>query len=192
MALAARASGAIAGYPAGVGITCHQAVWFWAAEEATAQGLVPARTLLARMGNIANMPGTAQGAMLRLPRASAFDFNHNPAMPPQGTVLLWLVRGFGTAMLQGATTAIFAMLAKTYVDRGRPLATKPGHALQLRCPFHGFTWQLNGQLKEIPCRWDFPQVNDEECGHRRTLPEYQQQQARRARQQEHGQEGEPE
>jgi len=90
MALAARASGAIAGYPAGVGITCHQAVWFWAAEEATARGLVPARTLLARMGNIAGMPGTAQGAMLRLPRVSAFDFNQNPAMPPQGTVLLWL------------------------------------------------------------------------------------------------------
>jgi len=34
--------------------------------------------------------GTAQGAMLRLPRASACDFNQSPATPPQGAVLLWL------------------------------------------------------------------------------------------------------
>ena len=32
-------------------------------------------------------------------------------------VLLWLVRGLGTAMLHGATTAIFAMLSQTASDR---------------------------------------------------------------------------
>ena len=32
---------------------------------------------------------------------------------PDATVTLWLVRGLGTAMLQGATTAIFAMLSKS-------------------------------------------------------------------------------
>lgn len=89
MALATRAQNAIANYPPGMGITCHQAVWFWAAEEATAQGLVPPRPLLTRMGNIANMPGGAQGAMLRLPRVCAFDFNTG-ATPPPGTVLLWI------------------------------------------------------------------------------------------------------
>jgi RsiW-degrading membrane proteinase PrsW (M82 family) len=44
-------------------------------------------------------------------------------------VLLWLVRGFGTAILHGATTAIFAILAKMVEDRhpGRPLlAVLPG------------------------------------------------------------------
>jgi len=37
-------------------------------------------------------------------------------------VLLWLARGFGTAILHGATAAIFAMLAKALADRhpGRP------------------------------------------------------------------------
>ena len=51
------------------------------------------------------------------------------------TVVVWVVRGLGTAMLQGATTAIFAMLAKTYTDqrRGRSeaqlaLAFLPGWA----------------------------------------------------------------
>ena len=51
------------------------------------------------------------------------------------TVVVWVVRGLGTAMLQGATTAIFAMLAKTHADqrRGRSeaqlaLAFLPGWA----------------------------------------------------------------
>jgi len=29
----------------------------------------------------------------------------------------------------------------------------------LRCPFHGMSWHLDGTLREIPCRWDFPHVN---------------------------------
>ena len=33
------------------------------------------------------------------------------------SILLWCVRGFGTAMLHGAATAIFAMLAQTAADR---------------------------------------------------------------------------
>ncbi|MCP5181567.1 MAG: aromatic ring-hydroxylating dioxygenase subunit alpha [Pseudomonadales bacterium] len=34
----------------------------------------------------------------------------------------------------------------------------------LRCPFHGMSWRLDGALREIPCRWDFPHVKDEEFG----------------------------
>ena len=44
-------------------------------------------------------------------------------------LLLWLVRGVGTAILHGATTAIFAILAKAFTDRhpARPvLALLPG------------------------------------------------------------------
>src|SRR5579862_9544691 len=29
---------------------------------------------------------------------------------------------------------------------------------ELRCRFHGFCWTLEGQLKHIPSRWDFPHV----------------------------------
>jgi RsiW-degrading membrane proteinase PrsW (M82 family) len=45
------------------------------------------------------------------------------------TMILWLVRGLGTAMLQGATTAIFAILSKANADRSRDrlaLAFLPG------------------------------------------------------------------
>lgn len=30
----------------------------------------------------------------------------------------------------------------------------------IRCPFHGMSWNLDGSLREIPCRWDFPHVDD--------------------------------
>lgn len=31
----------------------------------------------------------------------------------------------------------------------------------LRCPFHGMSWHLDGSLREIPCRWDFPHIQDD-------------------------------
>ncbi len=31
-----------------------------------------------------------------------------------------------------------------------------------RCPFHGMSWELDGSLREIPCRWDFPHIVDDE------------------------------
>jgi len=46
-----------------------------------------------------------------------------------GSVVLWIVRGFGTDVLHGATTAIFAMISRTLVDSGRvrqPLTFLPG------------------------------------------------------------------
>lgn len=36
-----------------------------------------------------------------------------------------------------------------------------GFSKQLRCPFHGWTWDLDGTIVEIPGRWDFPHVTDE-------------------------------
>jgi phenylpropionate dioxygenase-like ring-hydroxylating dioxygenase large terminal subunit len=36
------------------------------------------------------------------------------------------------------------------------------HAPDLRCPYHGWTWSLDGRLVDLPCRWDFPHVKDED------------------------------
>lgn len=33
-----------------------------------------------------------------------------------------------------------------------------GNLAELRCPFHGWTWALDGFLKCIPCAWDLPHV----------------------------------
>lgn len=55
------------------------------------------------------------------------------------------------------------------LHRGRQLRTEDGCAVDLRCPFHGFTWDLNGRLASVPSAWDFPQVEpDKFC-----LPEAQ-------------------
>lgn len=53
------------------------------------------------------------------------------------------------------------------LHRGRKLRTKGGHTTQLRCAFHGFTWNNDGDLKEIPCEWDFKHLDGKDM----SLPE---------------------
>jgi phenylpropionate dioxygenase-like ring-hydroxylating dioxygenase large terminal subunit len=48
------------------------------------------------------------------------------------------------------------------LHRGRMLKTQDGRATELRCPFHGFTWNLDGSLADVPCRWDFPHIESAE------------------------------
>ena len=45
------------------------------------------------------------------------------------------------------------------LHRGTLLRAEGGCVNQLRCPFHGWTWDLQGQLKIIPGQWDFPHVD---------------------------------
>ncbi len=53
------------------------------------------------------------------------------------------------------------------LHRGTMLRKEGGCVKQFRCPFHGFTWALDGTLKEVPQRWDFDHINDAEF----SLPE---------------------
>ena len=45
------------------------------------------------------------------------------------------------------------------LHRGATLRASDGYVPELRCPFHGFTWSLDGALQSIPCAWDFPHVD---------------------------------
>jgi nitrite reductase/ring-hydroxylating ferredoxin subunit len=45
------------------------------------------------------------------------------------------------------------------LHRARILRERPGNVPELRCSFHGFTWNLDGTMKELPCAWDFPHVD---------------------------------
>lgn len=60
---------------------------------------------------------------------------------------------------------------KAYVNaclhRGNALCTGKGSKKNFRCPYHGYTWNLEGKLKWIPAQWDFPHVDKSEFG----LPE---------------------
>jgi phenylpropionate dioxygenase-like ring-hydroxylating dioxygenase large terminal subunit len=46
------------------------------------------------------------------------------------------------------------------LHRGRRLKTYDGRCSEIRCPFHGFAWHLDGTLKGIPAEWDFPHLDD--------------------------------
>lgn len=34
-----------------------------------------------------------------------------------------------------------------------------GNGENFRCPFHGWIWNLDGELADLPCEWDFPHVD---------------------------------
>ncbi len=56
------------------------------------------------------------------------------------------------------------------LHRGRKLRATHGRGTRdLRCPFHGWCWELEGSVKEIPGQWDFPDVDLDAYG----LPEAQ-------------------
>lgn len=44
------------------------------------------------------------------------------------------------------------------LHRGRRLKDHAGRCGEIRCPFHGFTWELDGRLRRVPAEWDFPHV----------------------------------
>lgn len=52
---------------------------------------------------------------------------------------------------------------KAYVNaclhRGTQLRTEGGCVKQFKCPFHGFTWGLDGCLKDVPEAWDFNHID---------------------------------
>lgn len=55
------------------------------------------------------------------------------------------------------------------LHRGRKLRLVDGKVSDLRCPYHAFTWNMDGSLKNIPCRWDFRHLE----GRNMDLPEVQ-------------------
>jgi phenylpropionate dioxygenase-like ring-hydroxylating dioxygenase large terminal subunit len=53
------------------------------------------------------------------------------------------------------------------LHRGTMLRNSSGYAPELRCPFHGWTWKLDGSLKGLHCPWDLAHIDPE----RMSLPE---------------------
>jgi phenylpropionate dioxygenase-like ring-hydroxylating dioxygenase large terminal subunit len=44
----------------------------------------------------------------------------------------------------------------------RLLASHCDHVQHITCPFHSWSWNLDGTIKNIPARWDFPSVTNAE------------------------------
>ena len=45
------------------------------------------------------------------------------------------------------------------LHRGMELCSEQTSQNQLRCPFHAFTWGLDGDFRWMPAQWDFPQID---------------------------------
>ena len=48
------------------------------------------------------------------------------------------------------------------LHRARKIKTERTNSEDLKCPFHGYCWNLDGTLKHTPAAWDFPHVKPEE------------------------------
>ena len=47
------------------------------------------------------------------------------------------------------------------LHRGRKLCTEAGNTDNITCPFHGFSWNLDGSFRTNPCQWDFEHLSEE-------------------------------
>ncbi|MDH3706755.1 MAG: aromatic ring-hydroxylating dioxygenase subunit alpha [Acidimicrobiia bacterium] len=55
------------------------------------------------------------------------------------------------------------------LHRGRQLKDHAGRCSEIRCPFHGFAWGLDGTLQDVPAEWDFGHIDPAQFA----LPEVQ-------------------
>ncbi|HUY64578.1 MAG TPA: aromatic ring-hydroxylating dioxygenase subunit alpha [Acidimicrobiales bacterium] len=81
-------------------------------------------------------------------------------IPEVGDSLVYDIAGMSLVVVRSAADEVRAF-HNSCLHRGTRLRTQPGHLDELRCPFHGFTWRLDGSFAGMPCPWDFPHVEPE-------------------------------
>lgn len=82
-------------------------------------------------------------------------------IPEVGDHLVYDIVGMSILVVRTAPDEIRAYW-NACLHRGRALRDQRGRSADLRCPFHGWCWRLDGTLKEIPAGWDFPHVDAKE------------------------------
>jgi len=76
-------------------------------------------------------------------------------LPEPGDVVVYENAGRSYLLVRQENGSVNAF-HNVCLHRGRKLRDTNGWARDLRCPFHGFTWNMDGRLEHIPCAWDFP------------------------------------
>lgn len=85
---------------------------------------------------------------------------HEDEIPDVGDYYVYEIAHLSFLIIRTALDEIKAF-RNACLHRGRMLRDADGKgATTLRCAFHGWSWNLDGSLKEIPCQWDFPTVTD--------------------------------
>ena len=92
---------------------------------------------------------------------------HEDDIPQVGDYLVYDIAHLSFLIVHSAENEYKAFY-NVCLHRGRQLKQHRGkRAREFRCAFHGWAWQTDGTLKEVPCQWDFPTVNEAEY----SLPE---------------------
>ncbi len=82
-------------------------------------------------------------------------------LPYVGSYVVYDIARLSFIVMRSAPNEIKAFF-NTCLHRGRQLKDFNGRCSEIRCPFHGFAWQLDGRLADVPARWDFDHVHDDE------------------------------
>ena len=82
-------------------------------------------------------------------------------IPEVGDTWVYDIVGTSLIIVRSAPGEIKAFY-NACLHRGRALRECPGRVSQLKCPYHGFSWALDGRLNGVPAREEFPQVNSVE------------------------------
>ena len=83
-------------------------------------------------------------------------------IPGTGDYTVYEIGNYSVIVIRGEDKVIRAFV-NSCPHRGMQFcdAGSSGKGKQfLRCPFHGMSWHLDGSLREIPGRWDFPHINE--------------------------------
>lgn len=82
-------------------------------------------------------------------------------LPEVGSYVSYEVADVGLIVVRTAPDRIRAY-HNACLHRGTTLVEGDGRTGVFRCPFHGFTWSLDGSLAHVPAGWDFPHVRPED------------------------------
>lgn len=82
-------------------------------------------------------------------------------LPNVGDYIVYRIAHLSYLVVRSAEDS-FQAHQNVCLHRGRPLRDTDGKAAaEFRCPYHGWSWKLDGSLKEITCEWDFPGVRED-------------------------------
>ena len=82
-------------------------------------------------------------------------------VPEVGDTWVYDIAGMSVVIVRVTSTTIKAFY-NSCLHRGVTLRRCPGRVVNLQCPFHGFTWNLDGTFKVAPALDQFPQINPAE------------------------------
>ena len=90
-------------------------------------------------------------------------------LPDTGDTYVYEIGPYSVIVVRSAENTIQAFL-NSCTHRGTKILAEAGsgYSSAFTCPFHGWSWHLDGSIKNIPGRWDFPHV-DENSHHLREV-----------------------